>query len=107
LWAKTKSQNAFSRIYNSNEFQYQAEYNAFFSNAGVWQALDATGTHSFFQGKRYEIPAGPGKARNLPEYFDLWNPSWKTLDIKEIEAKQSNSIQTNLEAPRTVGGYGL
>lgn len=106
LWAEKKTQSGFDAVYNSNDFNYRMEYDARFANAGVAQALDPTGIYRLFRG-RYEVPAGPGKARNLPEYFDLWNPSWKTLDIKEIEAKQSYSTQTHLEAPRTVGGYGL
>jgi RHS repeat-associated protein len=106
LWAKTGSMSAFSKIYNSNAFVYQTEYDAFFASAGVYQALLPESVSTW---GRYEIPAAPGKARNLLERYDLWNPSWKTLDLKQIEAKQSETIQTKLEASRSssMRGYGL
>jgi hypothetical protein len=98
--------SAFLKTWNANDTQYRSEYDAFFVDAGVAQTLFSTQRTTF---GTYEIAVAPEKARNLPERFDLWNPSWKELDIRQIESKQSATIRTKLESPRnsSFGGYGL
>ena len=74
------------------------------ASAGIEQALNPGMLSSYGY---YARPSLPGKAPNVPERVDLWNPSWANLDVKTIESKQSAAIMTKLEAPDRNPTYPL
>jgi RHS repeat-associated protein len=101
-----KNMGAFAKAWESNDVTYRTEYDAYFASAGVYQALQPDQLRSY---GNYVIPTAPGMAEMPTIRFDLWNPSWQRIDIKEIESKQGFTIQTKLEAPQEskIRGYGL
>jgi len=106
LFAKVKSIAAFNKIYKSNDYRYQSEYDAYSVNAGFAQAV--TPNAAFGYGF-YKPPTPPGMNPYLGGNVDLWNPSWQGLDQKQIESKQGAAIMTLIEASpsSSIHGYGL
>jgi RHS repeat-associated protein len=108
LFANSKSMADFTKKWNSNDNQYESEYGAFFAGAGVYQAIGLN--HLPYGFGTYLRPTSQGKAPYLPQSLDLWNPSWRELDQKQIESKQGAIIRTIIESPKGSGAaalYGL
>jgi hypothetical protein len=97
VFASSKSMADFRTKWRSNDVQYQTEYDAFFAGAGVYQAEGKENeTYGF---GLYLRPTPPGKAKYLYDHLDLWNPSWRELDQKQIESKQGWNIGQIIEGP--------
>jgi len=105
VFAKSKSFADFKQKWEANDNQYQTEYDAFFAGAGVYQGI---GRFNRIYGYGwFTRPHLPGKNPYLPARLDFWNPSWRTLDQKQIESKQSESIRTIIESPKGSGPASL
>jgi hypothetical protein len=108
IFASSRSMTAFIRAWQS--YSYQTEYDAHWIDAGIYQVLARQNAVYNMVGAAayYTPPTLPGKAQNIPQLMDLWNPSWKELDQKQIESKQGSTIRTLLQAPTSTSfGYGL